>query len=145
MSTNTQNSRSKGASIRLWIAQVVVAAVFLFAGGFKVVTPTDALAAMSHMNGEFVKFIGICETLGALGLVLPGLFRVRRELTPIAAVGLVIIMIGAVTITAARGELPGVPLPLVLGLLAAYIARGRWSEAVRPTSQRRPALHPAAH
>jgi len=145
MSTNTPNRRSKGATIRLWIAQVVVAAVFLFAGGFKVLTPTDALTAMSHMNGEFVKFIGICETLGALGLVLPGLFRVRRELTPIAALGLVIIMIGAVTITAARGELPGVPLPLVLGLLAAYIARGRWSDAVRPTSRRRPVLHPTAH
>jgi DoxX-like protein len=145
MSTTTQKHRTRASSIRLWVAQVIVAAVFLFAGGFKLVTPTDALAAVSHLNGELVKFIGVCETLGALGLILPGVFRVRRELTPIAALGLVIIMIGAVAISAGRGHLAEVPVPLVVGLLAAYIARGRWSDTTRPIAPRRAVLRPASH
>lgn len=140
-----RDGTSKKSSTRLWIAQIVVAAVFLFAGGFKLVTPTDTLAAVSHLNGEFVKFIGVCETLGALGLILPGLFRVRRELTPLAASGLVIIMIGAVTISIGRGELAGAPVPFVVGLVAAYIARGRWPVTVRHTAAGRQVLRPVAH
>jgi uncharacterized membrane protein HdeD (DUF308 family) len=145
MSAYTQQHRdatSRKSSKRLWIAQIVLAALFLFAGGFKLVTPTAALATVSHLNGDFVKFIGICETLGALGLILPGVFRVRRELTPLAAIGLVIIMAGAVTISVARGELAGAPVPLVVGLLATYVVRGRWSETVRPTTNHRQVLRP---
>ena len=123
---------SRKSSARLWIAQGVLAALFLFAGVMKLVTPVDALAAMSHMSGAFLKFIGVCETLGALGLVLPGLLRIHRELTPVAAAGLVTIMIGAVSTTAARGDVPGALAPLVVGLVAAYVARGRWSVTIRP-------------
>ena len=136
MSTTPNRSAhdsSRKSSARLWIAQGVLAALFLFAGGMKLVTPVDALAAMSHMSGPFLKFIGVCETLGALGLVLPGLLRVHRELTPVAAAGLVIIMIGAVTTTAARGDVAGAIVPLVVGFVAAYVTRGRWSVAIRPS------------
>jgi uncharacterized membrane protein HdeD (DUF308 family) len=138
MSTTSNRSArsSRKSSTRLWIAQVVLAALFLFAGGMKLVTPLDALAAMAHMNGAFLKFIGACETLGALGLVLPGLFRTQRHLTPLAALGLVIIMIGAVTTTAARGEIAGAITPLLVGLIAAYVARGRWPVAIRPNTVR---------
>ena len=110
---------------RLWIAQGVLAALFLFAGGMKLVLPAAALAAQSHLPGVFMKFIGLAETLGALGLVLPGIFHIRERLTPLAAAGLVIIMAGAVVITIAQGQGPAALVPALVGVLAAYVARGR--------------------
>src|SRR5690349_7815027 len=110
---------------RLWIAQGILAALFLFAGGMKLVMPAAALAAQSHLPGAFMKFIGIAETLGALGLILPGLFHVRERLTSLAAAGLVIIMVGAVVTTIVQGQGPAAIVPAIVGLIAAYIARGR--------------------
>jgi hypothetical protein len=109
----------------LWIAQSVLAAIFLFAGGFKLVLPAAVLAAQSHLPGGFIKFIGVCETLGALGLILPGLFHIRERLTPLAASGLVIIMIGAVVTTLLQGQGAAAILPAIVGLIATYVARGR--------------------
>src|SRR4051812_47411252 len=130
---------------RLWTAQSVLAALFLFAGVFKVITPTDVLTAQSHMPGDFIKFIGICETLGALGLILPGLTRIRTELTPLAASGLVIIMIGAVVTSIIQGAGLASAFPGVVGVLAFYVARGRWPKSATaaeyPTA---PALRQAA-
>lgn len=117
---------------RLWTAQSVLAALFLFAGIFKLVTPTDVLAAQSHMPGDFIKFIGICETLGALGLILPGLTKIRTELTPLAAAGLVIIMVGAVVTSIIQGAGAAAALPGVVGAIAFYVARGRWQKLAHP-------------
>lgn len=110
---------------RLWIAQGILAALFLFAGGMKLAMPAAVLAAQSHLPGAFMKFIGIAETLGALGLVLPGLFHIRERLTSLAAAGLVIIMAGAVVITIAQGQGFAAIVPGLVGVLAAYVARGR--------------------
>ena len=139
--TTTQRNRSK-ASISLWIVQAVLAALFLFAGVFKLVTPADQLAAQSHMPGLFIQFIGVCETLGALGLVLPGVFRIQRGLTPLAAAGLVIIMIGATVISALSGPVAGAAIPAVVGILAATVAYGRRSWQSESAS-RRVVLQPA--
>ncbi|MCA1573371.1 MAG: DoxX family protein [Acidobacteria bacterium] len=115
----------------LWIIQVLLALLFLFSGGTKLVLPIETLMSMGSPNaialpGLFVRFIGICEVLGALGLILPGLLRIRPGLTPLAAVGLVIIMIGATALTfAADGIAMALP-PLVVGLLSAFVAYGRW-------------------
>jgi len=109
---------------RLWIAQGILAALFLFAGGMKLVMPAAALAAQSHLPGAFMKFIGIAETLGAFGLVLPGLFHIRERLTSLAAAGLAIIMVGAVVTTIVLGQ-PGAIVPGLVGVLAAYVAWGR--------------------
>ena len=113
---------------RLWIAQGILAALFLFAGGMKLAMPAAALAAQSHLPGAFMKFIGIAETLGALGLVLPGLFHIRERLTSLAAAGLAIIMIGAVVTTIVLGQ-PGAIVPALVGVLAAYVAWGRAARA----------------
>lgn len=118
----TQSDRSNA---RLWIAQSVLAAIFLFAGGFKLVLPAAALAAQSHMPGAFIKFIGVCETLGALGLILPGLLHIQERLTSLAASGLVVIMIGAVVTTILQGQGPAALLPALVGTIAVYVARGR--------------------
>jgi hypothetical protein len=125
MTSISLHQTSTRSTTRLWIAQGVLAALFLFAGAMKLITPTDILAAQSHMSGSFLKFIGVCETLGALGLVLPGLFRVHQYLTPLAAVGLVIIMVGAVATTIVQGQGVGAVVPALVGVIAAYIARGR--------------------
>jgi hypothetical protein len=78
-----------------------------------------------HLPGLFLKFIGVCEVLGALGLVLPGLLRIRPKLTPLAAIGLLIIMIGAVVVSI-MGPGVGSAMPaLVFGLLCAFVAYGR--------------------
>ena len=118
-------------NIALWIIQILLAMLYLFAGGTKLVLSVEQMRAMGSPNqillpGLLIKFIGICEVLGALGLVLPGLFRVRPDLTPLAAAGLVIIMIGATVITFAGDGFGPAIFPLVVGLLAAFVAYGRW-------------------
>ncbi len=120
---------SRVADARLWTVQGLLAAMFLFAGGMKWAMPVAVLEAQSHLPGAFVRFIGVCEILGALGLVLPGIFRVRTDLTFLAALGLVLIMTGATTITLGQGQILPSIAPLVLGLLAAFVARGRAPEA----------------
>jgi DoxX-like family len=73
-----------------------------------------------------VRFIGVAEVLGAIGLVLPGLLRIRPGLTPLAAAGLLIIMTGATVITLVGGDIAPALIPLGLGLLSAFVADGRW-------------------
>ena len=128
---------SKGAAA-LWTIQGLLAAMFLFAGVMKWVMPVAVLEAQSHLPGAFVRFIGVCEILGALGLILPGLFRIRTELTFLAATGLVLIMTGATTITLVQGQIAPALAPFVLGIFAALVARGRAprvdsASAVQPT------------
>ena len=114
----------------LWIVQGLLALVFLFAGGMKLVLPLEQLTGPVPLPGLFVRFIGVAEMLGALGLILPGLLGIRPGLTPLAAVGLVISMIGAV-VTLVGGVIPAVLISLVVGLLAAVVAYGRWRLAPR--------------
>ncbi|HXT17178.1 MAG TPA: DoxX family protein [Gemmatimonadaceae bacterium] len=132
-------------NVSLWIAQSLLAALFLFAGGFKLVAPAAQLAQQSPIFAPaFLKFIGACEVFGAFGLVLPGIFRVKRHLTPLAASGLVIIMIGAVVSTIAVMPAAMAIMPAVVGVVAFVVARGRWSDLHRATpgvsAPRRPAL-----
>jgi len=127
MSTHRTSSR-----IALWIVQGILAALFLFAGGFKLATPLAELARLSPLPAGFLKFIGACEVLGALGLILPGLFRVRLGLTSLAAAGLVVIMVGAVTVTAITQNVPAAGIPLAVGALATIVALGRRTAATRP-------------
>jgi uncharacterized membrane protein YphA (DoxX/SURF4 family) len=113
----------------LWVVQGLLALVFLFAGSMKLIVPVEALTAQMALPlpGLFLKFIGLVEVAGALGLILPGLTRVRPLLTPLAAAGLVIIMIGATMVTLASGEIVSALVPLVVGLLCAAVAYGRRS------------------
>jgi DoxX-like family len=109
----------------LWIGQGVLAALFLFAGGMKLITPVEVLAVMSPFPGEFIRFIGFCEVLGAVGLILPYALRILPGLTALAAAGLVVIMVGATVSTLAiGGGLLALPT-LLFGLLAALVAYGR--------------------
>jgi hypothetical protein len=110
----------------LWIVQGLLALLFLFAGVVKLLMPMDELAKEAGMPGLFLKFISVAEVLGAIGLILPGLLRIRPGLTPLAAAGLVIIMIGATVTSLWSLGLVMALMPLVLGILAAFVAYGRW-------------------
>ena len=112
----------------LWIIQVVLAGLFIFAGGFKLVTPIEEMVKQMAVAipGWFLQFVGVCEVLGGIGLVLPGLLRIKPGLTPLAAAGLVIIMIGATVLTLEGGMVATALFPLATGLLAAFVAYGRW-------------------
>jgi len=110
----------------LWIVQGLLAALFLFAGCVKLVLPLEKLAGPVELPGPFLRFIGVAEVLGGIGLILPGLLRIRPGLTPLAAAGLVIIMIGATAITLMVGDVTTALVSLVVGLLAAFVAYGRW-------------------
>jgi len=110
----------------LWIVQWLLAALFLWTGGLKLVMPIEAMTAQIAFPGLLLRFLGVVEVLGALGLILPGLTRIRPGLTPLAAAGLVIVVIGATVVTAmAMGAVMAL-IPFVTGLLAAFVAIGRW-------------------
>jgi DoxX-like family len=120
-----------GAILAGLIFIVFSALLFLLAGGTKLVLPLDVLTAMGspnqvHLPGLLIRLIGVCEVLGALGLILPGLLRIRPGLTPLAAGGLVIIMIGATVLTLPSGNVASALMSLVAGILAAFVAYGRW-------------------
>lgn len=118
-------------NVILWILQVLLALLFIWAGGFKLVVPASVLAAQSPPGqmvfpGMFLKFIGLCELLGGFGLVLPGIFKTKQHLIPLAAVGLLIIMIGATVVVLMGGNVGVAVSNVVIALLLAFVAYGRW-------------------
>jgi len=125
----------------LWFLQTVLALLFLFAGGLKLVVPVEALGMPFLLPAVFVRFIGMCEVLGALGLILPGALRIRTHFTPLAALGLTTIMVGATMFTP-PDQIQLAVVPVAVGLLAACVAYGRWRVAPLPTSSK---LHALAH
>ena len=130
-STTSLSARHPAAAnALLWTAQVLVAALFALAGIAKLTMPVRQLVAQSGMPAGFLRCIAVAELLGACGLVLPGLLRVQRRLTPLAASGLAIIMTGAVVLSALKLGAASAILPLVTGILLALIIRGRRDWAV---------------
>ena len=124
-SASASQPRRRILTIVLWIVQGFLALLFLFAGSMKLIMPIEMLTAQMPLPGLFLRFIGTAEMAGALGLILPGLLRIRPMLTPLAACGLVIIMIGATVVTLAVGEGVSALVPLVVGLLCTAVAYGR--------------------
>ena len=112
-------------NVALWIIQALLAALFIFSGGMKLVLPIEKMTDPVALPGLFLRFIGVCELLGGIGLILPSLLRIRPGLTPLAASGLVVIMIGATVITLAYIGIASALIPLVVGILAAFVAYGR--------------------
>lgn len=118
----------------LWIAQIALAGIFGMFGFMK----TFMYEAMRTANPDIVNtpralitFIGVVELLGALGMLLPMLLRVKPGLTPLAALGFCIVMVLAAATHIMQGEYPGVLINAALFALAAFVAYGRWK--VRPS------------
>lgn len=115
----------------LWVVAIVLAAAFGAAGAMKLLQPKEKLIASGLGWAELfqpgvIKLIGAVELLAAIGLVLPGLTGVAPVLVPLAAVGLVLVMIGAIVTHVRRSELPMVAINLVLLVLALIVAWGRF-------------------
>ncbi len=120
--------------VALWVVQGLLAAIFLFAGGVMLVLPPEDLVGPVAMPIPFVRFIGVAEVLGAVGLILPTLLGIRPGLTPLAALGLIIIMIGATVAALIGGIVPAALISVVVGLLSAFVVYGRWNLLVgQPT------------
>lgn len=109
----------------LWTAQTLLAALFLFAGGMKLALPAAVLAGQVSLPIWLIRLVGVAEVSGALGLVLPGLLGIRVGLTPLAAAGLSIVMLGATILTVSSGGIAAALMPFLVGALAVLVARSR--------------------
>ena len=134
----------RGLRIALWSAQIVLAIVFALAGGMKVSTPAAELAKMAPgFPLALLRFIGIAELAGAIGIILPALTRIAPVLTPLASSGFVIVMASAGVLHLVRGQFGELAVVVVLGALAYFVAWGRFKRA--PIARRErdgiPGLH----
>lgn len=135
MTSTTLNAApaSKGANIGIWAAQVIGAALFIMSGAMKLFTPIPDLAAMMPWAGEysatFVRFIGVVDIAGGLGLLLPSLTRIMPRLTVIAATACVLLQVLAIGFHATRGEFEVLPLNAVYIALALIVLWGRGRKA----------------
>lgn len=124
---------SKVLIISLWVAQSVLAAMYIMAGSMKSFQPIESLSAMlpwvSSTPPELVRFIGISELAGGIGLLLPAILRIKPVLTPIAATGLVVVQVLAIFFHISRGESSVLGMNIILVAIAAFVAWGRFKKA----------------
>jgi uncharacterized membrane protein YphA (DoxX/SURF4 family) len=118
-------------NIALWIVASLLAAVFGLAGIFKLSSKKDALKSkgldwVDDFSANTVKLIGGLELAAAIGLILPPLTKIAPILAPLAALGLALIMVGAIITHARRKEPQGIAVNVVLLLLAAFVVWGRF-------------------
>jgi uncharacterized membrane protein len=131
--------KNKTFHISLWVIQGILAAMFLMAGFMKSFTPIEKLAEslpwVKEYSPALVRFIGISELLGALGLILPSLLRIKPQLTPLAALGIFIIMVLATGFHLMRAEIQALPITVIIGALALFVAWGRYKKVpIQPKS-----------
>jgi putative oxidoreductase len=126
-------AESKGLNVALWVIQVLLFAGFAMAGFAKATAPiaelSQKMAWVPRFSPGTVRFIGVAELCGALGMILPSLTRIMPRLTPLAGIGLAVVMGLAAGHHLTHGEAKFAPVPLALGALAAFVAWGRWKKA----------------
>jgi putative oxidoreductase len=140
--TTKNSKKSKVWNVSLWVAQILLAGMFLMAGIMKTFTPIEELAKMVPLAAEIpalIRFIGISELAGAIGLILPAALRIRPQLTTVAAGALALVMVLAVIFHISKAEYAAIGTPIVLGILAAFIVFGRLNKA--PVSARSSHTH----
>jgi len=129
----TQQTSNKKLNITLWVIQVVLAAMYLMAGYQKtfgdLAVVVKTIFWVAYTPAPLVRFIGTCELLGAVGLILPAALKIRPQLTTLAAAGLSLIMLLANILHIYRGEYYVLPMTLLLLAMAAFVAYGRWKLA----------------
>jgi putative oxidoreductase len=126
--STTHKTRSNVLHITLWIAQVIVAGMFMAVGIMKTFTPITELSKMMPLAEDspaLIRFIGTMEILGSLGLILPAALKILPRLTVWAAYGFTLIMILGLLYHLTRNEIAALPSNIVLGLLSTFIAWGR--------------------
>jgi DoxX-like family len=129
----------------LWTLQVLLALFFALASGApKLLVPPEVLPMPIPLSTPFLRFIGVAEVLGALGLILPGLLRRRPGLTPLAGAGLTLLTACATVYQLMAGQPESALFAVGMGLLCAFVAYGRWRLVPLPGATSRPALLGAA-
>ncbi len=113
----------------LWVLQVLLAVFVTATGAIHFVLPPNLPAPLQWMydlSPWLHAITGAAELLAAMGLILPGLTRIQPRLTPLAAFGLMLVMLGAIVFHILRGEIGNAVLNVVVAGLAAFVAYGRW-------------------
>lgn len=131
MTITASSKNPRGMNIALWILQFILAAMFIMAGVMKSFMPIEQLVTQLPWvkdTGFLVRIVGVSELLGALGLLLPSLLRIKPMLTPIAACGLALIMILALIFHIIRGEIEVIGINIALAGIATCIAWGRFKK-----------------
>lgn len=128
----TNSKPSKGLNIALWVVQSLLAAMFLMAGANKLFQSIPELSKMlpwvTQVPEGLVRFIGMSELLGSLGILLPSILRIKPILTPIAAIGLAVVMLFAILFHISKGEASAIAMPIVFVAMAVFVAWGRAKE-----------------
>ena len=128
-----QSNRPKALHIILWVAQIVLGGMFIMAGVMKSTQPIIDLSKSvpwtANVPLALVRFIGVSELLGGIGLVLPCRVRIKPILTTIAAIGILLIMVFAMVYHIVNGETNVIGINIAFGLVAAFIAWGRLKKA----------------
>lgn len=129
----TASKSSKAMNISLWMAQVLLGVMFLMSGFMKATMPIQKLSAIVPWTGgvplALVRFIGVADLLGGIGLLLPSLLRIKPTLTVWAGLGLAIVMLLAIPFHISRAESPMIGMNAMFMLLALFVAWGRWRKA----------------
>jgi uncharacterized membrane protein len=126
-----QQKPSKAIHIVLWVAQVVLA-VFFVIGAVMKFQSIETIAAMMPWTGQVpalaVRLLGVIDLVGAVGLILPSLLRIKSYLTPWAAVGIIVLMVCAMIFHVSRGEASVIGVNIVAAIMAAFVAWGRFKK-----------------
>src|SRR4051812_34911938 len=124
---------SRGLHLALWVVQVLIGLVFIAGGAMKGFAPAEEVLKnvpwAKDVSMMLVRFIGVSELLGGLGMLLPSITRIMPRLTVLAALGLSIVMLLAAGFHAMRGEFPFIGVNVLLGGLSAFVAWGRFRKA----------------
>jgi lysylphosphatidylglycerol synthetase-like protein (DUF2156 family) len=118
---------SKRVNVSLWVGQGLLALFFgLASGAPKLLLPLEMIPMPIALPEVFLRLIGVAEVLGAIGLILPGLVRIRTQVTPLAAACLVLLTICAATYQLLAQQPANALFAVAVGLFAAFVAYGRW-------------------
>jgi uncharacterized membrane protein YphA (DoxX/SURF4 family) len=128
-----QQKYSKVLHVTLWVAQLILATSFIWAGMMKLFQPVEKLSEMwlwtSQVPVAVLKFTGIVDVLGGIGLILPSLLRIKPKLTLLTAVAIIVLMVCASIFHISRGEASQIGANIVFAIIAAFIAWGRLKKA----------------
>lgn len=126
------NQQSKALNISLWIAQGLLAIMFTMAGAMKCTQPIEELGKslpwVNEVSAGLVRFIGISELLGGIGILLPSLLRIKPVLTPLSAIGLAVVMVLAFGYHIIKAEYNVLGMNILLAFIALFVAWGRYKK-----------------
>ena len=127
-----ETKKSKVLNVSLWVAQSILAAMFLMAGVMKFATSIEEQRKMEwakHVSEGLIHFVGVVEILGAIGLLLPSILKIKPWLTPWAATGVALVMVLAMGLNVSVGDTKPIMTIMILTAIALFVAWGRFKKS----------------